>query len=309
MSRLTVLDDPKAGRWSPRDLALLAIALLLFALATYALTQRDQILALTAPRIQPISLLTTADFHAFAFDPNDANVIYFGHHNGVMQSRNAGVDWTRVLQAGDAMSLATTADAPNTIIAAGHLLLLRSDDRAATWNEIANDLPHTDIHGFAINPQNSRDWFAFVIGNGLFRSQDAGAHWSLVSKGLPDTTMALAVVPGEPLTLYAGTMDQGVLKSMDGGTTWASTNLNLQMAMTLTNDPRDPRVIYAGTEKGLFLFRNSGPTNGAGTRWEQVGLNGKNLMAVALSRTNPQRIIAVDRDGRVYRTDDGGKSW
>lgn len=303
MSEQAVLRKQKTERWSLRDVALLGAALVFFAFVTFALLQRDQILALTVQRIQPIARFNTADFHAFAFDPNDANVIYFGHHNGVMQSRNAGVDWTRVLNAGDAMSLATIADAPNTIIAAGHLLFVRSDDRGATWNEIANDLPYTDIHGFAINPANARDWFAFVVGYGLFRSQDGGAHWASISKTLPDTTLALAIVPAEPLTLYAGTMDQGVLKSIDEGVTWPRANLNQQMVVTLTQDPRDVRIIYAGTEKGLFR------TNVEGTRWEQVGLRGKKLMAIAINRANPQRILVVDEDGRVYRSDDGGTTW
>lgn len=304
MSRSVPLVTPQSGeRWTARDLLLVLGAFALVAATTLALTQREQLLQRVSTRVQPIALLTTADFHALAFDPGDPNVVYFGHHNGVLKSINGGVDWKPVLNFGDAMSLATSPDAPNVVIAAGHLLLMRSEDRGATWDKIENDLPYTDIHGFALNPSDSRDWFAYVVGYGLFRSRDAGVHWTKLSTTLPETTMALAVVPGESMTLFAGTMDRGVLKSTDGGLSWSSAQLSVQMGMTLRQDPRDPTIVYAGTGTGLWRLDSSS------ARWEQIGLKSKDLMAVGISPANPERFIAVDAQGRVYRSEDEGRTW
>jgi photosystem II stability/assembly factor-like uncharacterized protein len=304
MSNVNTFPRARASnRWTLRDALLVGGALALVVAATFALGQRDQIMArVGGNHIQAIARFTTADFHALAFKPDDPNIVYFGHHNGIMRSTNGGVDWKPILNQGDAMSLAVMPDQPNTVIAAGHLLLLRSDDRGATWRFIDSDLPYTDIHALAIDPQNPLHWFAFVVGYGLFRSEDGGAHWSAVAKSLPDTTMALVVVPANPMTVYAGTTDRGVLRSMDGGSTWSEANLRAKMAMTLTQDPRDPRIVYAGTEAGLMQ------ETADGTRWEATGLN-MDVMAVAISLANPQRMLVVDADGSVYRSEDGGGSW
>lgn len=303
MSHADTLSPVTPERWTLRDLILAAGALALLGLVTFALAQRDQILSHRTARVQPIGLLTTADFHALAFDPNDPNVVYFGHHNGVLKSANGAVDWQTSMDNGDAMSLSVSSDEPNIVIAAGHLLLRRSTDHGATWNEIPNDLPYTDIHGFALNPDEPREWFAYIVGYGLYRSRDAGAHWVYISDTLPETTMGLLVVPDDPPMLLAGTMDRGVLKSIDRGLTWTTANVPVQMAMTLAQDPREPRIVYAGTEAGLWGL------NPEGTRWEQVGLNNENLMAIAISPANPQRLLAVDANGRVYRSEDGGRTW
>lgn len=295
--------DRASDRWTLRDILLIGGALALVAAATFALSQRDQLMVrVEGNPARPIARLTTADFHALAFAPNDPNVVYFGHHTGVMRSVNGGVDWKSMLNQGDAMSLSVLPNEPNAVIAAGHLLLMRSEDRGATWKFIDSDLPYADIHGFAINPREAREWFAYVVGYGLFQSKDTGAHWTRVSNVLPETTMALAVVPTNPVTLYAGTMDRGVLKSIDGGLIWSSANLGVKMAMTLTQDPRDPRIVYAGTEAGLLR------TNASGSGWEPTALK-KDIMAVAISQANPSRMLAVDADGRVYRSEDGGSSW
>lgn len=304
MSQTHTLRRPgEANRWTVRDLLLVFAALLLLALAILALARRDEFLATASSGPRVIATLRTADFHALAFAPDDNETVYFGHHNGILKSINGGVDWTAVLNKGDAMSLAILPDAPNVVIAAGHLVFLRSDDRGATWKEIPNDLPYTDIHGFAINPNDTREWFAHVVGYGLFRSTDQGAHWSHLADTLPQTTMALVVVPGDVPTLYAGTMDQGVLSSTNRGQTWSRTNLGSKMVMTLTQNNRDPRILFAGTQAGLYRSDTEGKS------WTRVGLDGKNLMAIAISRVNSSRLIAVDDKGRVYRSDDGGMTW
>lgn len=75
------------------------------------------------------------------------------------------------------------------------------------------------------------------------------------------------------------------------------------MATTLTQDLRGPQILYAGTGAGLWC------SNLERARWEQVGLKSKNLMAIAVSRANPQRLLAGDADERVYCGDDGGRTW
>ncbi len=208
-----------------------------------ALATRDAWSPANAPAV--IATLNTMDYHALAFDPRDANVVYFGHHEGVMKSADGGGTWTPILREGDAMNLVTI---DNTIIMAGHQVFQRSDDSGRTWKKIATNLPDHDIHGFAISPSNPKTFFAFIVSYGLWRSDDAGATWTLIlrqaqdkfSKELPDTVLALAALGTNPETLYAGTLDKGLLKSVDGGIAWKPVSgLSARPALGLAQDPRD----------------------------------------------------------------------
>lgn len=304
MTHADPIASSHGSQWTTRDLLLVAAALVLLAGVTAALGMRDQWSALVgANSTVPVAIatLTTSDFHSLAFDPRDPDIVYFGHHQGVLKSVDGGKTWKPILQQGDAMSLVAFE---NALIMAGHQVFMRSDSAGALWNFIGTDLPDEDIHGFAVSPSNSKTFFAFIVSYGLWRSDDTGATWKLVSKELADTVMSLAVVPGTPETLYAGTMDKGLLKSVDGGQTWKPVNtLSMKMALGLAQDPRDARIVYAGTEGGLYR------SNVDGTAWTRVGLAGKDIGVVGISRANPERILVVDAQGRVYRSDNGGATW
>ncbi len=296
---------PRAqSQWTPRDFLAMGAALALVIAITAALATRDQwslLVGANANVPAVIATLNTMDYHALAFDPREPNIVYFGHHNGVMKSSDGGETWLPILRQGDAMNLAVMEDA---IILAGHEVFVKSEDGGRTWKEIATNLPDHDIHGFTVSPGNQQKIFAFIVSYGLWRSDDAGATWAIISKQLPDTVLALAVVPTMPETIYAGTMDKGLLRSDDGGKTWqAAKGFTSKMALGVTQDPRDPRIIYAGTESGLVK------SNAEGTQWTRVGLKGKDLMTVAIGRANPSRIVTVDAQGRVYRSDDAGATW
>ena len=47
---------------------------------------------------EPIAVLRTGDFHALAFSPDDPNVVFFGHHNGVMRSDDGGRTWRPLVE-------------------------------------------------------------------------------------------------------------------------------------------------------------------------------------------------------------------
>lgn len=290
--------------WTLRDILLTAGAFALLVTITGALATRDQwatrFVAFTDVPVA-IAQLNTTDFHSLAFDPRDPNVAYFGHHNGVMKSADGGANWSPVLTQGDVMNLVAV---DNTLLLAGHEVFMRSEDGGKSWKFIATNLPDQDIHGFAVSPTNPRVFLAFIVKYGLWRSEDAGATWTFVSKELSDSVLALAIIPTTPETVYAATMDKALLKSEDGGKSWKPANgYPNKMAMALAQDPRDPRILYAASEAGLFRS----DTNASA--WTRVGLANKDLMAVAVSRANPARVLVIDGQGRVYRSDDAGATW
>ena len=61
------------------------------------------------------------------------------------------------------------------------------------------------------------------------------------------TVRALVIDPTNHATVYAGTISNGVFKSIDGGRTWASSNNGLSPYVTfLVIDPVTPSTLYAG---------------------------------------------------------------
>jgi len=277
------------------------------------------VLALVLPRLLPqsgppgpvLAVLETADFHSLAFSPENPDVVFFGHHNGVMRSDDGGRTWRPVVARPnfDAMALAVHPAVPRRIYVAGHNIFMVSPDGGASWQPVWHNLPYDDIHGFALSPRDPNRLYAFVIGHGLFISTDGGVSWTRLSTALPQDVMSLAAAGGEPEVLFAGSMGSGVLKSEDGGRTWrpSSNGLGSRRVMALGVNPADQRVVYAGTDDGLYRSDDGGAT------WRRLPFPGRNAAAVAVSPAGPNVVLAVEaagpRQGRLYRSEDGGLSW
>ena len=80
-----------------------------------------------------------------------------------------------------------------------------------------------------------------------------GDGWTAIG---PDgaNVIALAVDPRTPLTVFAGTMGLGVLKSPDGGASWTAANSGLSIVdiNALAIDPVSTSTLFIGTAGGVF---------------------------------------------------------
>src|SRR5688572_11308772 len=102
-------------------------------------------------QVQPISKLSTADFHSLAFFLTEPETVFFGHHGGLLVSKNGGKDSKpTALNNADAMALAFPPSDSQIMYAAGHDVFFKSTDSGKTWNPVSTDLPGTDIHGFTV---------------------------------------------------------------------------------------------------------------------------------------------------------------
>src|SRR5689334_13591889 len=194
------------------------IILLLLATSWIAFSNRQT----SGNEARPVSRLTTADFHSLAFSITEPETVYFGHHGGLLVSRNGGKDWaSTTLGQADAMALALPTSDPSVMYAAGHDVFFKSIDGGETWQSVSTDLPGSDIHGFAVNPEDAREVYAHVVGYGIFGSKDGGNTWMLLSDKVPPSTFNLAVGDNSE-TLYVAAGDAGLWQSQDGGKTWAA---------------------------------------------------------------------------------------
>jgi hypothetical protein len=109
------------------------------------------------------------------------------------------------------------------------------------------------------------------------------------------TTFALAALPSNPVVLYAGTT-AGVYRSTTGELAWVPAGLEtLDATVTaVAIDPREPDILYAGTEHhGVFR------SDDGGEHWRSWGLAGTSVYAILLD-ANGQ--ITLGTDGGLFRS-------
>lgn len=258
---------------------------------------------------KPISVLRTEDFHSLAFSPDDPNVVFFGHHDGILRSSDGGRTWQPLVNRTnfDAMSLAIAHNDSRLMYLAGHDIFQVSRDGGITWSRMNNTLPGTDIHGFTVSPEAPQRFFAYVFGHGFFRSRDGGLTWEKMSTQLPSDIMAVAASGGDPGTLFAGSMESGAFRSTDGGKTWvAVTGLGAGGVMAIAIDTEDPDTVYAGGTTGLYKSTDGGDS------WLKLNSPGKSIVALAISPAQPGLLLVINvarERGDVYRSEDGGMTW
>ena len=223
----------------------------------------------------------------------------------------------------------------------------KSDDYGRTWNPIFDQEPTQSIGAIAVAPSDPNIIYVgsgeglhrpdLSVGNGIYKSTDAGKTWAHL--GLVDGQQipALAVDPRDPNRVFAAVLghpygpseERGIYRSTDGGQNWQrviSKDENTG-GSDVVIDPSNPDVVYAsmwevregpwedgnevnGTGGGLFKSTDGGST------WHPLttGLP-KDLsqIYVAIAPSNPRRLYATlsTASGKlgVYRSDDAGDLW
>lgn len=243
-------------------------------------------------------LPNTSDYHSLLVDPANPQRLTLGTHNGLYVSGDGGRRWRfDSLSGDDAMNLARPQD--STIWLAGHNVFKKSRDGGATWTDVRpSGLPGLDIHGFTVDPRNELVLYAALAGQGLYRSQDGGKSFALVSDQVGGSVMGLVVLPNG--RILAGDMQQGIVASGDGGRSWQS--VVEAQAMGLAVNPADPSRLLA-TGGGIALSTDSGHT------WRSVLDLPDGAGPVAWSKSNPKVAYVVGFDRKLYRSTDRGESW
>ena len=230
----------------------------------------------------------------------------------------------------------------------------KSTDYGRTWEPTFEGQPSQSIGAIAVAPSNASILYVgsgeglhrpdLSVGDGIYRSADAGKSWQHLGLHDGQQIPALAVDPRDPNRVYAAVLghpygpneERGIFRSTDGGATWKK--VLYKDANTggddVVLDPANPATVYAslwesrlgpwedgnqyeGTHGGLFKSTDGGDT------WKQLtkGLP-ENVVQVhiAVSPSDENRLyatVATARQGGygsgsglgVYRSDDAGESW
>lgn len=131
---------------------------------------------------------------------------------------------------------------------------------------------------------------------GVVRSGDGGATFTDVSAGLPGSEiLSLAVAPGAPDTVWAGTSGHGVWKTTDGGASWAPAGGELEgLAVTALLAPGVSGRVYAALQDGRIFRSDDG--GASWTDWTGALPRSSVYDLIALPGA-PRRVYAVTRQG------------
>lgn len=173
---------------------------------------------------------------------------------GLFRSKDGGQSWEKVASAPDnVMDIALSPDyyLDKTLFVIGYKAgVFKSPDDGKEWARLS--LEETNLNQIAVSPNFTNDRTVFTAGmQGVWRSQDAGDSWTLVTKGMTYPANAAFNVLISPayeqdhIVLY-GAFRGGLMISYDRGETWQRFDLSGLGDST-------PRAIAFLQEKAIIL--------------------------------------------------------
>jgi photosystem II stability/assembly factor-like uncharacterized protein len=226
--------------------------------------------------------------------------------------------------------------------------LFRSTDGGGTWQELSGLRGHGSgprwqpgaggmcLHTIILDPSDPQRMFIAISAAGAFRTQDGGATWQpinrgLHSEGIPDAEAEvghcvhrIAMHPSRPDVLFMQ-KHWDVMRSDDGGDSWheVSGNLPTDFGFPIDVHAHEPDTVYVvpitsdsqhfPPEGKLRVFRS----RTGGNDWEPLtkGLPQANCYvnvlrdAMAVDRLDDCGVYFGTTGGQVYASADGGDSW
>jgi photosystem II stability/assembly factor-like uncharacterized protein len=260
------------------------------------------------------------DARAFAADPHDKMHLYLGTATGwIYESRNGGAEWKRLARVGKRDDLVLDSIVldpakPGRILVGAWVLssndggLYISDDGGATWNA-PGELKGQSIRALAGAPSDPNMFVAGTL-KGVYRSNDGGLHWKLIS---PEGSMELhevesiAIDPKNPEIIYAGTWHLP-WKTTDGGAHWANIKegvIDDSDVFSIIVDPKDPNVVYISACSGIYKTENAGLKF---AKIQGIPSTARRTRVLMQDPSNLNIVFAGTTEG-LYRTGDSGKTW
>jgi photosystem II stability/assembly factor-like uncharacterized protein len=246
---------------------------------------------------------------AVAFDPQQPQRVYASSiAGGLFKSEDGGQHWQR-RRFGSSTNYTTGISvdpvdhsvyvATFTNLGIDTNGIWKSTDFGETFTRI-DRAPHApqgqflDLsgRGITVDPHRHRTVYFADRSQGIWRSRNAGEAWYRI-----DATPAFSVTvdPTDSNIVYAGTLQDGVLKSTDGGSSFTAKNNRLSGNRTSRTgsvqvDPKHPNVLYVGTEgNGVFKSKDGAET------WFRVniGLDDLVVTGFAMAPGSPNILYAA----------------
>ena len=189
----------------------------------------------------------------------------------------------------------------------------KTEDGGQHWRFANVGLTNYAVYALAVDPHSPDTVYAGTEG-GICKSTDAAAHWQLLEATAPKAlnitsqrdkcVRNIAVDPTDSSVVYAGTADGRILKSADGGTSWAEVYKSAAAGTvaTVAVCASNPKLVLAAST-GQGVLRSTD----AGANWQPVG-TAKSAQGVAIAPDGRVAYAACGKDD-VLKSTDGGASW
>ncbi|MGC4067167.1 MAG: YCF48-related protein [Polyangiaceae bacterium] len=243
-----------------------------------------------------------AQIESLAVEPKTGSIIAVGRGGAVFRSTDGGKSWTTVKHGiVDYANAVSVSPSGKAVIAVGpHGSLSRSTDGGRSY--VAVTAPVEDTVTFFATAVHVKTGAMLAGGNGntLIRSNDEGAHWER-TQGASRNIGGFHVHSDG--TVLAFTIDEGVLRSTDGGQTWTDTDVPHDVGIASAVSPKAGGSIGVGRRGVVFGADDVGTHFTAYSSGTDADLN----QIVEDPRSNT--LWAVGTRGVLLASTDRGRSW
>lgn len=226
--------------------------------------------------------LTDLEIIPLVIDPSNSNILYVGTFDGYFKTTDAGQNWHQI-----------NSGIPLNPWGVGH---------------ITGD-------SLIINPKTTNIIYAGGD-EGAFKSVDGGVNWFAASNGLSGKVRSMAINPEVPTTIYAGTLEDELFRTMNGGDSWVKLrDADCFGNQTIAIDPFKPEILLirncSDSSSIPMLFKSID----AGETWQDIfiGIEEEGerqcVNNIAFSQSNENIVYAATDTNELYESKDAGDSW
>jgi photosystem II stability/assembly factor-like uncharacterized protein len=240
--------------------------------------------------------------------PARGQLIYIASGNGAHRTLDGGKNWkvTTGWEITEVLAVCIDPRDEKTVYLATAYGIYKTSDGGASWQQVNRGLVDPFSTCVIVDHAHSNVVYCATEG-GVFASSDGAQSWQRLGLSVANIRV-LAQHPRDPQMLVAGTENNGIYISRDGGKVWTKSDAGVDhnAFYAIVFDPNQPEIMYAGGYvSGVYKSTNGGKS------WVgyHEGLPNLNIHSLAVDPANSNRVYAGTIWSGIFRSDNGGVTW